>query len=528
LFDLLLIKDEDILAKKGPDAVHYLIFQRYIIYFLLILTVICTIVILPINLMGKVDDRPFAQTTIANISSESKMLWVHVICSVILLATSLWMMCHFSRIVNADSNQHLKRTLLIRNVPKKKRVQVALMQYFERIFPNIGIEGIQFVYDTRRLRQLHSQYIASVNARSYCVEYNCTGVKRLQVSSCLLGRIGGCCTATFGQQKDALTHYEEQIELLEGQVTKEFYQTIGRPLGTAFITFQTEAMAKTVYQHLVELHEQSWAHLLSAKCFRCCPGFMKLHHADEMLSDSWVVSKAPYPDDINWDDIGIDHRMVWVRKSIVNIVLFLVFFFLSTPSIFINTLNFLQISQTISAGLSHISPLFSEYVSPLLMVIFSIILPAFVVIACDYLPFKTFSDKNYSVMWKVFIFLLLMVVILPSLGLTSAKGLVMSAITNSTKTFECLFPVDNGAFFVNYVLQSTFLANATELLRFSELFLYFFNYAFFTKTEAEFEKARRDIIFDFQFGIRYPRFLLIFCLVVTYSLTCPVIAPCGM
>lgn len=67
-----------------------------------------------------------------------------------------------------------------------------------------------------------------------------------------------------------------------------------------------------------------------------------------------------------------------------------------------------------------------------------------------------------------------------------------------------------------------------ELLRFSELFLYFLYYVLFTKTEAEYEKIRKMIYFDFQFGIRYPRFLLIFCMVVTYSLTCPVIAPCGM
>lgn len=111
---------------------------------------------------------------------------------------------------------------------------------------------------------------------------------------------------------------------------------------------------------------------------------------------------------------------------------------------------------------------------------------------------------------------------------TSAQALFMNAINNSSHTIQCLFPVDNGAFFVNYVIQSSFITNSMELLRFSELFLYFLYYLLFTKTEAEYEKIRKMIYFDFQFGIRYPRFLLIFCMVVTYSLTCPVIAPCGM
>lgn len=111
----------------------------------------------------------------------------------------------------------------------------------------------------------------------------------------------------------------------------------------------------------------------------------------------------------------------------------------------------------------------------------------------------------------------------------SAQALLSSITNTSNKKFkwECLFPVDNGAFFVNYVLQSTLLSNAMELLRFPELFLYFFYYSFYAKTPAEYDKARQQVIFDFQFGIRYPRFLLIFCMVVTYSLSCPLIAPCG-
>ena len=74
---------------------------------------------------------------------------------------------------------------------------------------------------------------------------------------------------------------------------------------------------------------------------------------------------------------------------------------------------------------------------------------------------------------KCFTFLLFMVVILPSLGLTSAQAFFEWAINvNGTYRWECVFLPDNGAFFVNYVITSSFIGTALELMRFAELFMY--------------------------------------------------------
>ena len=51
--DSIMIKDADIQRAKGVDAVQYLMFQRYILCFLTFLTVVCLLVVLPINLQGK-------------------------------------------------------------------------------------------------------------------------------------------------------------------------------------------------------------------------------------------------------------------------------------------------------------------------------------------------------------------------------------------------------------------------------------------------------------------------------------------
>ena len=218
--------------------------------------------------------------------------------------------------------------------------------------------------------------------------------------------------------------------------------------------------------------------------------------------------------------------MVWLRRILINLILFIVFLFLTTPPILISIIDKTHLLGTITTGLSQLSPTLTAFVSPLLLVLVALILPVIVTFASTYLPYKTISEQNHSTMWKVFLFLILMVLILPSLDLTSASALIQ--VMYSVKfRWECLFPVGNGAFFINYVLQSALLGNAFELLRLPELIIYFYYTLIWTKSPAEYENARQQILFDFQFGVRYPRFLLIFVMVVSYSLSCPLIAPCG-
>ena len=87
-------------------------------------------------------------------------------------------------------------------------------------------------------------------------------------------------------------------------------------------------------------------------------------------------------------------------------------------------------------------------------------------------------------MRKVFFYLLCMVLILPSVGLTSLRGLLQLFIdtsnddhykpSNTTLKWDCIFLPDNGAFFVNYIVTSALVGTALEFMRFSELFMYAF------------------------------------------------------
>ncbi|UXI17430.1 hypothetical protein NH340_JMT03373 [Sarcoptes scabiei] len=107
-------------------------------------------------------------------------------------------------------------------------------------------------------------------------------------------------------------------------------------------------------------------------------------------------------------------------------------------------------------------------------------------------------------------------------------GAILTPSQNRHKfRWHCMFPVDNGAFFVIYALQAAILGNVAEILRIPELILYAF-YSLFIRSSAEYEKARKWVTFDFPFGVSYSRFLLIFTMTIIYSLSCPLIAPCGL
>lgn len=135
-------------------------------------------------------------------------------------------------------------------------------------------------------------------------------------------------------------------------------------------------------------------------------------------------------------------------------------------------------------------------------------------------------------MHKCYTFLIFMVLLLPSLGLSSLdlffrwlfdkKFLAEAAIR-----FECVFLPDNGAFFVNYVIASAFIGNAMDLLRIPGLLMYMIRLCL-ARSAAERRNVKRHQAYEFQFGAAYAWMMCVFTVVMTYSITCPIIVPFGL
>lgn len=115
-------------------------------------------------------------------------------------------------------------------------------------------------------------------------------------------------------------------------------------------------------------------------------------------------------------NIGIDIKLLWFRKLCISLVLFLLFFFLSTPAILLKYLEFVASKDKIEKGIGRFGSTLTDFLSPFMLMICAIILPSIVTFACSLIPYKTVSALNHAVMAKVFAFLLMMILILPSAG----------------------------------------------------------------------------------------------------------------
>ncbi|XP_043231970.1 calcium permeable stress-gated cation channel 1-like isoform X2 [Amphibalanus amphitrite] len=576
------IGDDDILRKCGTDAVQYLSFQRHIMVYLTIVTVAAIGIVLPVNFQGELEGKgkDFGHTTISNLDPSSSWLWLHVSLSVLFLPLGVYIMRRFSSQLHlsGEDGSPVSRTIMITNVPRAACNRNSLLKHFQEAYPSIGLQDIQFSYNISRLMELDRERDAMFQARLYADEYLANTGERLAIRPYICGNICCCCarcgcveevpmrperaarylphspdpgdvgaapgpapdppdsrtpllnglrppedpsypavlpgSLESGLEVDAIQHYSREESRLSRQVEIEKAAALNQPLGIAFITFRSREMAARV------LNE----HALLMGC-RCRQNPPSSSLSSVLKPHRWQVQVAPPPEDIYWQNLS--HSSLWwyVRSFFVNLVLFLVLFFLTTPVIVVNSIDVVSLTDRVKAT----SRLVSEFLPTLLLWTIAALMPVLVAFTDRFLFHWTRSSENYSVMVKTFIFLLFMVLILPSLGLTSARAFVEWAVQTKDQTYRwsCIFLPDNGAFFVNYVITSAFIGTGLEIIRFPELFVYAFRMCM-ARSQAEIASVRAAVLWEFPFGIQYAWMLLIFAMTTVYSLLCPLITPFGL
>lgn len=520
---------------KGPDAYQYLLFQQYIIFLLAITSFISMVILLPINAQGVNEGRAFARTTLGNLSHDSNLYWFHAIFATLIVILGVYFMNYFSKVLRTEDDLMSRTTLLLRRLPTSSggrnndeiNMKELLLNYFRTNFPQIKITGIQFIYNYQKLQQLEQQFVNVMNAKQHCEHLNQMNNQngRQEAPATMrpyaLGRFVGCCCCCCCSKVNSVEYYSNEKIKINNEINTTIHRMATSVPCGAFVSMENERMAMEVYTYFKEEQRKPF---LCRACLACyCDQSFDLRRS--------LISYAPYPYDINWLNIGIDMKLLWLRKIAISLILFLIFFFLSTPAFLLKAMELSKAEELLRKGIGKLGSTFTDFLSPFLMMILSIILPSIVNYACQLIPYKTISALNHAIMSKVFAFLLMMILILPSAGFLSINAMLEDILApeNEVRKFRwnCLFPVDNGAFFVIYTLQAAILGNTVELLRLPELCQYIL-YSVLLKSDAEYRTARKMVTFEFPFGVSYPRFLLIFTITITYSLACPLIAPCGL
>ena len=551
IYTIFTLSDEKFLQKCGSDAVQYIRFQRHLIAFTCIIMIVCIGVILPINFQGSLqgDNNDFGHTTISNLNGTDERLWIHVIAVILFFPLGILIMRRFSVNLqitetpkptlvddeeeNVESKEsYASKTLMITGIPPGYCTKEVLSKHFSEAYPSWPVEDIQPAYDVSKLSALDADRERARKARIACENaaaqngagqqmcpHRC-GIIWMRCDDCC-GRCCSCCRTV-----DAQSFYTREEHALRTKVEREKAKVKTKSIGIAFVTFASAQGAKVVAADHKSTKIWSWLN-----CFRASRR-PKSSMTNLLEPDNWSARISPPPDDIYWENLTETHRFFFLKSFLINTFVFLFLFFCTSPTYIISKLDLIFSVQSISSSL-HLSDRINDFLPTLMLWTLSALLPIIVAYSDWWLGHWRRSAENLWIMRKVFFYLLFMVLVLPSIGLTSLQALVEFVISsrptdsNSTLRWNCIFLPDNGAFFVNYVITSSLVGTGLEFMRFSELLMYALRMCF-ARSVAEIASVRKANLYEFPFGFNYGWMLLIFSLTCAYCVVCPLITPFGL
>ncbi|XP_053568711.1 CSC1-like protein 2 [Bombina bombina] len=515
------IKDDEIREKCGADAVHYLSFQRHIIGLLVAVGVLSVGIVLPVNFSGDLLENnaySFGRTTIANLNSGNNLLWLHTTFAFLYLLLTVYSMRRHTSRMRYKEDELVKRTLFINGISKYAEPE-KIKKHFEEAYANCTVLEARPCYNVARLMFLDTERKKAERGRLYFTHLKNKDNLTSMINPKPCGHLC-CCVIKGCEQVEAIEYYTGLEQRLKEEYRKEKEKVYEKPLGMAFVTFHNEAITARILKDFN-----------ACKCRGCtCRGEPKVSSCSECLHvRNWTVSYAPDPQNIYWEHLSTRGFVWWIRCMVINVILFLLLFFLTTPAIIITTMDKFNVTKPVEY-LNN--PIITQFFPTLLLWAFSSLLPTIVYYSAFFEAHWTRSGENRTTMHKCYTFLIFMVLLLPSLGLTSLdlffRWLFDKKFLEQAKIrFECVFLPDNGAFFVNYVIASAFIGNAMDLLRIPGLLMYMIRLCL-ARSAAERKNVKRHQAYEFQFGAAYAWMMCIFTVVMTYSITCPIIVPFGL
>uniref|UniRef100_A0A8C6KH57 Transmembrane protein 63B n=1 Tax=Nothobranchius furzeri TaxID=105023 RepID=A0A8C6KH57_NOTFU len=478
-------RDEEIREKCGEDAVHYLSFQRHIIGLLVVVGVLSVGIILPVNFSGDL----------------TNLLWLHTAFAFLYLLLTVYSMRRHT------SKMHYKEDDLVGSDLSESSLSACFPVLVRCLF--LGRKShISPVYrkKTERSKKFFTDLMAKEHVPTMINPKPC-------------GHLC-CCAITGCEEEEAVSFYTKREAKLKEEYRKEKEKVHTKPLGMAFVTFQNESMTAIILKDFNACQVQG--------C-RCHQEPRSSQFSDVLHVHNWSVTYAPDPQNVRWENLSLGGISWWIRCFVINCILFILLFFLTTPAIIISTMDKFNVTKPVEY-LNN--PIITQFFPTLLLWAFSALLPTIVYYSAFFEAHWTRSGENRTTMHKCYTFLIFMVLLLPSLGLTSLDVFFRwlfdkKFLAHAKIRFECVFLADNGAFFVNYVIASAFIGNAMDLLRIPGLLMYMIRLCL-ARSAADRRNVKRHQAYEFQFGAAYAWMMNVFTVVMAYSITCPIIVPFGL
>ncbi|KAM4101280.1 hypothetical protein ACJW30_05G131700 [Castanea mollissima] len=309
----------------------------------------------------------------------------------------------------------------------------------------------------------------------------------------------------IGNKVDSIEFYTEKIKEVTPKLESERKVTLReKQQNAALVFFKSRVIAASAAQ---SLHSQ--------------------------MVDKWTVTNAPEPRQVIWTNLKIKFYQRQVRQYVVYVIVALTIVFFMIPIGFISALTtlenlkkYLPFLESI-VNLDAIKTVLEAYLPQLALIIFLALLPKFLHFLSKVEGIPSESHVVRASSGKYFYFIVLDVFIGVSVGGTLFRTL--KTIEKNPNSIVSLLgnrlPL-NATFFLTYVALRFFVGYGLELSRIVPLIIFHVKKKYLCKTEAEVKEAW--LPGDLNYGTRAPGDMLIFTIVLCYSVMAPIIIPFGI
>lgn len=516
---------DDVATRGGMYGLLYLRFQLFMFVYFIFMAVLALGILLPINITGgETGLNGFVLTTVSNVSPGSSVLYAHCILAVIFVLVGLaiiswYQLTYFTSRKGFRSRDFVNsHTLMIRGVSKKVNSGAELFSFMDGLYPG-QVVSAHIGYDAHELLSLKNKKAARIRslARDEHV-FHTEGERRLRNP----GTCGFCATCLHLRAKeDSMSYNKATIAKISGQI-KRRQQTQQKTTGVAFVTFETAQIAHRCLRDFYLRSERK--QLLNG-----APDQDLLSH---VKARRWHVTRAAKPSELFVNNFKVGRKQKALRRAIITTCVVIVALIWSFP------ISFMASISTLSAipGLGWVedlNPFFQDliegYVPSLLTSGFVACLP-FILgwVALLEGPY-TLAERDASAMRHYFVFVVLNVIIFPSflIGTFDSIAIIFSeGFDGVNSLLEGINYALQGAYFINFVIQQTFLSGIIRLLRLHNLAARFYK-EYFAVTEDEYEEIRK-FVSVFEYRTRFAQTLIVTAVVLTYVIEVPLIIVAGV
>eukprot|EP01104_Vermistella_antarctica_P003479 TRINITY_DN136_c1_g1_i2.p1 TRINITY_DN136_c1_g1~~TRINITY_DN136_c1_g1_i2.p1 ORF type:complete len:993 (+),score=265.80 TRINITY_DN136_c1_g1_i2:345-3323(+) len=533
--DILRMPNDQIMRRCGHDAALYLRFQKVIILFFFVSSVLGLLVILPINLLGGEQGiEGFARSTAVHVSRDSPWLWVHVIFTTLVSLMAYWIVYWYARESRKGFTPHLSAsqyTAQITNFPRHIFDERLLKDFFTELFDH----EVSQVFIVRNLNEL-TELREKLHNEEETLDHYCNLMEQQGVGS-ERPTARPAWWRVWEDKEDAISMFETRVHETQSSI-EQLLKVPPEGTGIAFVTFIAVSAARSCIQEFKDYQRSRSRQLFgsappSASSIQLTE--MAKHEKWESLQvPNWSVAKPPSPSDIRWTSLNIDQIEFAFRLIGLNLPVLLLLFFFSTPLAMVNQLE--EISHEVPfldglfdnlKGMSQLTENFATvYLPTLLLLLLSVTIPIILRILTRFEGHHTKSKLERSVMRKVFGFLVVSILLMPSIYQVSVNAildLITSVQEGEEQVLQTLGQVTpNGAFYISFVINGAFFGACVQFLRVPEFIKHkwMMRHAITPKEKLDAQDNEH-----FLFGYEYSYLMFIICTTIFYSTLVPIILP---